>query len=73
MVKTKRHHDHWRRSLVKTLTYRVVIVIAVFITSYYVTHKTSEALTITGWNAVTATIIYYFHERLWSRIRWGRN
>jgi len=73
MAKIKQHHDHWRRSLVKTVTYRIIIVITVFTTSYLVTHKTSEALQITGWNAVTATIIYYFHERAWSRIKWGRN
>jgi len=69
----KQHHDHWKRSLVKTLTYRIVIVIMVYIVSYYVTHKASEALTITGWNAVLATIIYYWHERIWSRIHWGHN
>ncbi len=73
MAKTKKHHDNWARSFVKTVTYRIIIVIAVFITSYCVTHKTSQALQITGWNAATATIIYYLHERFWSRIRWGRN
>ena len=69
----KQHHDHWKRSLVKTLTYRLIIVVMVFIISYLVTHKTKDALTITGWNAVLATIIYYWHERIWSRIHWGRN
>lgn len=69
----KQHHDHWKRSLVKTLTYRLLIVILVFITSYLVTRKVSFALAITGWNAVLATILYYLHERFWSRVRWGRN
>ncbi len=69
----KRHHDHWKRSLVKTVTYRIVIMIVVFVTSYAVTHKTTDALVITGWNALLATIIYYWHERIWSRIHWGRN
>jgi uncharacterized membrane protein len=73
MPSKKKHHDHWKRSFVKTVTYRIVIVIVVFIIALFVTHKTSSALTITGWNAVLATAIYYFHERLWSRITWGRN
>jgi uncharacterized membrane protein len=72
-MKQKRHHDHWKRSFVKTITYRLVIVILVYIVSYYVTHQSKEALAITGWNALLATIIYYIHERIWSRIHWGRN
>jgi uncharacterized membrane protein len=69
----KIHHDHWKRSLVKTITYRIIIMIVVFMVSLIVTHKASDALVITGWNALLATIIYYWHERIWSRIRWGRN
>ena len=72
-TKTRKHHDHWKRSLVKTITYRAVIVVMVFIISYFITGKTSQAIAITSWNAVLATIIYYFHERVWSRIHWGRN
>jgi len=73
MKKHKHHHDHWKRSLAKTLTYRVVIVVMVYIVSYYITHKPGEALAITTWNGILATIIYYGHERIWSRIKWGRN
>jgi uncharacterized membrane protein len=76
MVKTKtrkHHHDAWKRSLAKTITYRVIIVIMVFFIGLFITHDTKSALQITGWNAVLATVIYYFHERIWSRIRWGRN
>jgi len=69
----KKHHDHWKRSLVKTLTYRMVIVVMIFTVSYFVTHDTKNALEITGWNTVLATIIYYLHERFWSRLSWGRN
>jgi uncharacterized membrane protein len=69
----KKHHDHWRRSLAKTLTYRLVIIVMIFIVSIFITHNTRQALEITGWNTILATIIYYLHERVWSRIRWGRN
>lgn len=73
MAKHKKHHDHWRRSVVKTLSYRLVIIIVVYLTSYLITHKHNEALAITAWNTATATVIYYIHERVWSRIKWGRN
>ncbi|MGZ6005417.1 MAG: DUF2061 domain-containing protein [Candidatus Saccharimonadales bacterium] len=73
MAKNKKHHDHWRRSLAKTLTYRIVILVMMMVITITVTHSKKQALEITGWNAVLATIIYYFHERMWSRIKWGRN
>lgn len=73
MSKNKKHHEHWRRSIVKTITYRLIIVIMIFIVTSFVTNNTKQALEITGWNTVLATIIYYLHERFWSRIHWGRN
>jgi uncharacterized membrane protein len=73
MAKHKRHRDHWRRSLVKTITYRIIIVITIYAISLFITDSARQALAITGWNAILATIIYYAHERIWSRIRWGKN
>lgn len=73
MPKHKRNHDHWKRSLVKTITYRLIIVVMIFIISHWVTQDTKQAIIITSWNTVLATIIYYLHERFWSRIKWGRN
>lgn len=73
MKKTKKHHEHWRRSLAKTLTYRIVIVLMIYIVTSLVTGNTKQALEITGWNTVLATVIYYLHERIWSKINWGRH
>jgi len=73
MIKTKKHHEHWRRSLAKTLTYRIVIVLMIYIVTSIVTGNSRQALEITGWNTVLATVIYYLHERIWSKINWGRS
>lgn len=66
------HTETPARSITKTITYRVIIVISIFIISLITTGKLSDAATITGISAVTGTIIYYLHERVWSRVKWGR-
>lgn len=60
------------RSLVKTLTYRVVIIISIFSVTYIITGSLDDSLSITGTTAITGTILYYLHERIWADIKWGR-
>ncbi len=73
MKKVKiRHSETHARSIVKSITYRVVIVISVFLVTFFETGRFYDAAAITGITAVTGTIIYYFHERIWSAIKWGR-
>jgi len=59
------------RSLVKSLTYRIFIIVSDVVVLYLLTRDvtTTAAFTIVS-NAVT-TVEYYFHERLWSRTTWG--
>lgn len=68
----KRHAESSGRSIVKAITYRVLIVVSIFIIVYLTTGKLASALEITGLTAISGTIIYYLHERVWSLIRWGR-
>ncbi len=66
------HSETAARSLLKSVTYRVLIIISIFIVTLLATGKLASALQITGITAITGTIIYYLHERVWSLIRWGR-
>jgi uncharacterized membrane protein len=68
-----KHHDKWQRSLVKTLTYRIAIIVMMLVVSFAITRNWRSTLEITGWNTLLATTLYYLHERFWSRINWGRN
>ena len=61
-----------KRSLVKALTYRVVIVCLDFLAIYFFTHKVEVALGFMIVSNVYTTVGYFLHERLWARIRWGR-
>ncbi len=61
-----------RRSIVKTLTWRFV---AVFITGtivWLLTRKPVFALQVGLLDTLVKLVIYYFHERTWNRIQYGR-
>jgi adenylylsulfate kinase len=61
-----------KRSIVKAITYRVVIIILDFTTIYIFTGKINIALGFMLISNIYTTVAYYFHERIWSGIAWGR-
>jgi len=61
-----------KRSVVKALTYRVVIVCLDFLAIYIFTHKVEVALGFMVVSNVYTTVGYFLHERLWARVRWGK-
>jgi len=61
-----------KRSLVKALTYRAFIVCLDFLFIYILTHKVEVALGFMIVSNIYTTVGYFLHERLWARIRWGR-
>ena len=60
------------RSLVKTISWRLTGSGATFLVSYLISNDFSVAGTIAIVQLVTNTFLYYFHERIWNKIRWGR-
>jgi uncharacterized membrane protein len=60
-----------RRSVVKALTYRVIIVCLDFVAVYLFTHKVEVALGFMIVSNIYTTVGYFLHERLWARIAWG--
>jgi uncharacterized membrane protein len=67
MVEEKRY-----RSIVKAISWRVTGTIDTFIVSYIITGKPVLALSISGVEVVTKMFLYYWHERLWTRIKFGK-
>jgi len=63
--------EHRYRSLVKAVSWRATGTVDTFIVSYFVTGKVTVALSISGVEVFTKMILYYFHERLWTRIKLG--
>ena len=60
------------RSFVKSVTYRVFGTLSSFAVVYAITHKGSLATLVAFWETVVKVAIYYYHERVWDKIKWGR-
>ena len=61
-----------KRSLVKSIIWRIICIAVSIITAYFLTRKVDLSVAIgTTYNAITM-VLYYFHERLWNRLEWGK-
>lgn len=62
------------RSVVKAISWRVVGTIDTLVVSYLILGdgKLGEASAIAGVDFVTKMILYFAHERVWNRVKWGR-
>ncbi len=61
-----------KRSITKAVTYRILIVILDFTTIYLLTGRAEISLGFTIVSNIYTSIAYYYHERIWNRIGWGR-
>lgn len=64
--------DTPRRSLVKTVSWRLTGSGATFLISYLIAGNFAVAGTIATIQLVSNTVLYFLHERVWNRIKWGR-
>jgi uncharacterized membrane protein len=61
-----------RRSLVKAISWRTIGTLDTIIISYFLTGEIKIAISIGGIEIFTKMILYFFHERLWNFIKWGK-
>lgn len=60
-----------RRALVKTLCYRLFMLLITVVVAWLVVGDVSDALNIGLVTNLLKTGTYYTYERLWDRISWG--
>jgi len=60
------------RSFVKALTWRTTGTLDTFIISLLITKKPFIAASIASVEVLTKIVLYYFHERIWNKVQWGR-
>lgn len=60
------------RSAVKALTWRITGTADTFIIAWLITREPLVAGGIATLEIITKTVLYYFHERGWNKIKWGR-
>ncbi len=60
------------RSLAKSLTWRVVALLTTFITLYALSKDVSMATIATLITNSVNFVAYYYHERAWNAVSWGK-
>ena len=60
------------RSFTKSLSYRVFGTLTSWAVVYAITGKGSLATLIAFWETIVKVAVYYWHERVWDKINWGR-
>ncbi|WGH75674.1 DUF2061 domain-containing protein [Tenacibaculum tangerinum] len=60
------------RSIVKSISWRVVGTIDTILISWIITGQVTTAFSIGAIELVTKMLLYFFHERLWNNIKWGK-
>jgi uncharacterized membrane protein len=64
--------DTARRSLAKTITWRVLGSTSTFTIAYLITGRWDASSAIAVIQMIINTFLYLFHERAWAKIGWGR-
>ena len=62
-----------RRTLIKTLTWRLTATMTTILLVWIFTGRIDFALSIGGIEFFVKMILYYFHERTWNLVSWGRD
>jgi uncharacterized membrane protein len=60
-----------KRSIVKAITYRGIIICLDFAVIYLLTGKVATAAGFMIISNIYTTVAYFLHERVWSGIKWG--
>ncbi|WP_114577314.1 DUF2061 domain-containing protein [Saliphagus sp. LR7] len=68
---TWRPFQRRRRAVVKTLCYRLFMVLITVGVAFFVTGNTADAISIGLVTNVAKTFTYYGYERVWDHIAWG--
>jgi len=61
-----------RRSIIKTISWRIIALIITTTITWIVTGSVKFAALIGGIDTLVKLLAYYYHERWWNRIPFGR-
>ena len=67
-----KYKETHKRSLIKTITWKVVSIIIAWLVAYFLTDNYETAIKITIIGSLLGLIWFYVHERIWCHIDWGR-
>jgi adenylylsulfate kinase len=58
--------------VIKTVSYRVIILILDFFSIWLFTGEVKLAVDFMIVSNIYTTLVYFFHERIWDKIKWGK-
>jgi len=61
------------RSTAKAATWRILASLTTMSLAWIFTKDLRIVLSIGGFEIIAKMIIYYFHERAWDKVMWGRD
>lgn len=61
--------DSHRKSVLKAITWRIVGSVDTFLISWLITGSAVMGASISAIEVVTKVVLYYFHERAWSKVK----
>ncbi len=64
--------DKAYRSIVKSISWRATGTLDTILISWLITGEVSHAFAIGGVEVVTKMVLYFFHERIWEKVKFGR-
>jgi uncharacterized membrane protein len=64
--------DTHTRSFLKAVSWRITGSIDTFVISFALSGKVGLASGIASVEVITKIVLFYFHERVWALVRWGR-
>lgn len=60
------------RSIAKVITWRILVTITNFIGGWIASGNPWVGLGVAGFALVVNSVLYFFHERIWNVLGWGK-
>ena len=68
----KKYSETVTRSVLKAISWRILGTLDTVLIAYFITGTMVEALSIGVIEWGTKMILYFFHERAWNKLNWGK-
>lgn len=65
------HHETKSRSIIKSISWRIISTVNGFLITWYFTDNISGSLVISLAANFSGLVLYYVHERCWNKIKFG--
>jgi len=69
---TEKTEENVKRSIAKTVSWRLIGTLDTVFISWLITGTLALAFSIGALEFVSKMVLYFFHERAWNKIKWGK-